>query len=120
MLPPINVWAVCLVGGILPQEPARLVFENGMGYLSGINGGRLHLDFSLFSLNKRRLFYANINQLKDVFVKSILWLEQYFINHVPRDVFLQKNRELLSEIVKIVTVNETLLESMSQAPIRVP
>jgi hypothetical protein len=112
MLPPINVWAVCLVGGILPQEPARLIFENGMGYLLGlIVAGIVY--FSLFSLNKRRLFYANINQLKDVFVKSILWLEQYFINHVPKDVFLEKNRELLSEIVKIVTVNETLLESMS-------
>lgn len=114
MLPPINVWAICLVGGILPHEPPHLIIENGLAYLMGLLVSGL-VYFSVFSLDKRSLYYANIDQLKDVFVESLLWLEQYFINGVPRDSFLAKNRSLLDEIVKLVTINETILEAMTNA-----
>ncbi len=114
MLPPINVWLTCLMGGILPHEPPILIFQNGSAYVLGLLVASI-VHFTVFSLDKRRLFYANINQLKDVFVESILWLEQYFINGVPRESFISKNKELSDEIVKLVTINETILEAMSNA-----
>lgn len=114
MVPPINVWAICLVGGILPHEPAHLIIQNGLAYLMGFFVSCI-IYFSVFSLDKRSLYYANIDQLKDVFVDSLLWLEQYFINGVPREAFLAKNRALQDEIVKLVMINETILEAMSNA-----
>lgn len=114
MVPPINVWALCLVGGILPHEPPRLILENGGGYIVGLLVSWV-VHFTVFSLDKRRLYYENIEQLKEIFVESLVWLEQYFINGFPTEAFLSKNRKFLNEIVKCVAVNETILESMSNA-----
>jgi hypothetical protein len=114
MIPPINVWAMCLAGGILPHEPAYLIFQNGLAYIIGLFSAWF-VYFAIFPLNKRHLYYANIDQMKDVFVESLLWLEQYFINGVPGHTFLEKNRKLFAEIVKLVTINESILEGMTNA-----